>query len=42
MWRVSIQDAAQANEIFNMLMGIEVAPRKRFIETHAHDADIDS
>ncbi len=32
---VTIDDAEQANEIFDTLMGSEVAPRKKFIETHA-------
>jgi len=33
--RVNIQDAEKADEVFSMLMGDEVAPRKRFIQTHA-------
>ncbi|MFH0905445.1 MAG: DNA topoisomerase (ATP-hydrolyzing) subunit B [bacterium] len=33
--RVTIADAAEADGIFNMLMGDEVEPRKRFIQTHA-------
>lgn len=32
---VTIQDAQKADEIFSMLMGDEVGPRKRFIQTHA-------
>lgn len=32
---VSIEDAQKADEIFSMLMGDEVGPRKRFIQTHA-------
>ncbi|HBK34336.1 TPA: DNA topoisomerase (ATP-hydrolyzing) subunit B [Candidatus Uhrbacteria bacterium] len=32
---VTIEDAAQADEIFDVLMGSDVAPRKRFIQTHA-------
>ena len=35
MKRVSIEDATEANRIFNILMGDEVAPRKKFIQTHA-------
>jgi DNA gyrase subunit B len=35
--RVNIEDAVRANEIFDMLMGNNVAPRKKFIETHAKD-----
>ncbi len=32
---VTIEDAAHADETFNMLMGSLVPPRKRFIQTHA-------
>ena len=32
---VTIEDAEQADEIFDILMGSDVAPRKRFIQTHA-------
>ncbi len=35
MKRVTIDDAEQASEIFDILMGSEVAPRKKFIQTHA-------
>ncbi len=33
--KVTVEDAAQADKIFDMLMGGEVAPRKHFIQTHA-------
>ncbi len=33
--QVTIDDAAKADEIFDILMGAEVGPRKRFIHTHA-------
>jgi DNA gyrase subunit B len=33
--KVRTQDAEKADEIFSMLMGDEVGPRKRFIQTHA-------
>ncbi len=33
--QVNIEDAAAADLTFDMLMGAEVAPRKRFIQTHA-------
>jgi len=39
--RVSIESAAEADRIFSMLMGDEVAPRREFIETHARYAKID-
>jgi DNA gyrase subunit B len=32
---VNINEAARADEIFEVLMGAEVAPRKKFIQTHA-------
>jgi DNA gyrase subunit B len=33
--QVSVEDAAAADRVFDMLMGNEVAPRKRFIQSHA-------
>ena len=33
--KIEIQDTAKTDEIFEILMGKEVAPRKRFIQTHA-------
>ncbi len=33
--QVNMDDAAEADRTFEMLMGSEVAPRKRFIQTHA-------
>ncbi len=35
--RVDVEDAVKASEIFDVLMGNNVAPRKKFIETHAKD-----
>jgi DNA gyrase subunit B len=35
MKRVTVEDAAEADEIFEKLMGSEVEHRKRFIQTHA-------
>jgi DNA gyrase subunit B len=32
---VTLDDAAKADEVFDVLMGSEVAPRRRFIQTHA-------
>lgn len=39
--QVTIESAAEADRIFSMLMGDEVAPRREFIETHARYARID-
>ncbi len=33
--QVTIEDAARADQMFDMLMGDNVAPRKNFIQTHA-------
>ena len=33
--RVNLEDAAGADEVFDMLMGDQVPPRKKFIQTHA-------
>ncbi len=41
MLQVSIEEAVEADKTFNMLMGDEVAPRKRFIESHAKNANLD-
>ncbi len=35
MKKVSIEDAEKADEVFDILMGNEVEPRKKFIQTHA-------
>ena len=40
--QVSIENAAEADHIFSMLMGDDVAPRREFIETNAHYANIDA
>ncbi|PIR66265.1 MAG: DNA topoisomerase (ATP-hydrolyzing) subunit B [Parcubacteria group bacterium CG10_big_fil_rev_8_21_14_0_10_36_14] len=33
--QVTVEDAEKADEVFTVLMGGDVAPRKRFIQTHA-------
>ena len=35
MLRVSVGDAERADKVFDTLMGVEVLPRKKFIQTHA-------
>jgi DNA gyrase subunit B len=39
--QVTLDSAAEADRIFSMLMGDEVAPRREFIESHAKYAKID-
>lgn len=40
--QVTIENAAEADHIFSMLMGDEVPPRRQFIEEHATYANIDA
>ena len=35
--QVQVDDATEANRTFDMLMGSSVPPRRRFIQTHAHE-----
>jgi len=35
LWQVAIEDAKEADRIFDILMGDEVLPRKKFIQTYA-------
>lgn len=39
--QMSIESAIEADMVFSMLMGDEVAPRREFIETHAKYANLD-
>ena len=39
--QITIEDAVAADQTFTMLMGDEVPPRKRFIQTHAKMATLD-
>ena len=39
--KVTIESAAEADRIFSILMGDEVAPRREFIESHARYANLD-
>ena len=40
--QVNIENAAEADEIFSMLMGDDVEPRREFIEKNATYANIDA
>jgi DNA gyrase subunit B len=40
--QVTIENAQEADRTFSMLMGDEVPPRREFIETNAHYANIDA
>ncbi|OGG15580.1 hypothetical protein A3D77_02690 [Candidatus Gottesmanbacteria bacterium RIFCSPHIGHO2_02_FULL_39_11] len=39
--QINVAEAVEADEVFSMLMGDEVLPRKRFIQTHAKSANLD-
>ncbi len=39
--KITIEDAEEADKIFDMLMGTEVPPRRRFIQSHARTANLD-
>lgn len=39
--QITVDDAEEADQVFNMLMGEDVPPRKKFIVTHALMANLD-
>jgi DNA gyrase subunit B len=39
--QIEIEDAVEADRVFDMLMGDEVGPRREFIEEHAKTAELD-
>ena len=38
---ITIEDMEEADKIFEVLMGSDVPPRKKFIQTHSQEADLD-
>ncbi len=41
LWQIDIDDAMQADAMFDMLMGEKVEPRREFIQEHAQEAELD-
>jgi DNA gyrase subunit B len=41
LYQVTVGEAALADQVFNELMGIEVEPRRRFIEDNAVFAEVE-
>ncbi|MBN1168818.1 hypothetical protein JXA63_02910, partial [Candidatus Woesebacteria bacterium] len=39
--RVEVEEAESADRLFSTLMGSDVPPRKKFIQTHAKTATLD-
>lgn len=39
--RINIDEAEEADKVFDMLMGTEVGPRKKFIQTYSKTAELD-
>jgi DNA gyrase subunit B len=39
--KVTVDDAEEADKLFDILMGEEVGPRKRYIQTHSNEAELD-
>jgi len=40
--RVTVRDAAEADRMFSVLMGSNIAPRRQFISEHATSLDWDA
>jgi len=39
--QVTVDDAVEADKVFDVLMGVDVASRKSFIQGNAHLANLD-
>lgn len=41
LWQIDLDDAMQADAMFDILMGEKVEPRREFIQEHAQEAELD-
>ena len=41
LWQIDLNDAMQADAMFDTLMGEKVEPRREFIQEHAQEAELD-
>ena len=41
LWQIDLDDAMQADAMFDTLMGEKVEPRREFIQEHAQEAELD-
>ena len=41
LWQIDLDDAMEADNMFDILMGEKVEPRREFIQEHAHEAELD-
>ena len=41
LWQIDLDDAMQADAMFDMLMGEKVEPRREFIQENAQEAELD-
>ena len=41
LWQIDLDDAMQADTMFDILMGEKVEPRREFIQEHAQEAELD-
>ncbi len=39
--QITVEDTMAATKLFDDLMGSQVAPRKKFIQEHSHEATIE-